>query len=202
MGRARASRGRPNHGIAIDAKGNVWIGGSGRHRHARPEVPARRQVRDAVGQIRRAAPTPTAAAAQPATPHTPAYRAAAQGRGRGAGRGAGPAPLPPNSASTERFGGAAEISFDAAANEAFVADGSRNRRVAVVDINTGAIKRVWGAYGSKPDDAAARRVQSRRRRRRSSCSGACAEIASDGLVYVCDRSEQPHPGLPERTASS
>ena len=38
-------------------------------------------------------------------------------------------------------------------NEAFVADGYRNRRVAVVDAETGKIKRFWGAYGNKPDDA-------------------------------------------------
>ena len=45
------------------------------------------------------------------------------------------------------------ISFDASSNEAFIADGSRNRRVAVVDMSTGAIKRVFGAYGNKPEDA-------------------------------------------------
>ena len=61
--------------------------------------------------------------------------------------------LPPNNASLETFGGPTSISFDAASNEAFVADGSRNHRVAVIDMTTGAIKRVWGAYGNKPDDA-------------------------------------------------
>jgi hypothetical protein len=53
----------------------------------------------------------------------------------------------------DSFGGAAAFSFDAATKEVFVADGYRNHRVAVVDMTTGAIKRFWGAYGNKPDDA-------------------------------------------------
>jgi len=62
------------------------------------------------------------------------------GRGRGRGRAAEPA-LPPNSNSMESFGGPAGFSFDARANEAYVADGYRNHRVAVVDMTSGAIKR-------------------------------------------------------------
>lgn len=41
-------------------------------------------------------------------------------------------------------------------NEAFVTDGYMNRRVIVFDADTGAYKRMWGAYGHKPDDAVAR----------------------------------------------
>src|ERR1019366_4267875 len=74
--------------------------------------------------------------------------------GGGRGRGAAPPPsLPPNSASTDGFGGATQIAVDAASNEAFIADGLRNRRVAVVDLSSGSIKRFFGAYGNKPDDA-------------------------------------------------
>src|SRR5262245_37706262 len=39
-------------------------------------------------------------------------------------------------------------------NEAFVADGYGNRRVIVLDANTGAFKRMWGAFGNAPVDAA------------------------------------------------
>jgi len=39
-------------------------------------------------------------------------------------------------------------------NEAFVADGYGNRRVIVFDADTGAFKRMWGAFGSEPIDAA------------------------------------------------
>lgn len=41
-------------------------------------------------------------------------------------------------------------------NEVFVTDGYINRRVIVFDADTGAYKRMWGAYGHKPDDSVAR----------------------------------------------
>ena len=37
-------------------------------------------------------------------------------------------------------------------NEVFVSDGYINRRVIVFDADTGVYKRMWGAYGNKPDD--------------------------------------------------
>ena len=39
-------------------------------------------------------------------------------------------------------------------NEAFVADGYGNRRVIVLDADTGAFKRMWGAFGNTPLDVA------------------------------------------------
>jgi NHL repeat len=39
-------------------------------------------------------------------------------------------------------------------NEAFIADGYGNRRVIVLDADTGAFKRMWGAFGNVPVDAA------------------------------------------------
>jgi DNA-binding beta-propeller fold protein YncE len=39
-------------------------------------------------------------------------------------------------------------------NELFVADGYRNKRVIVFDADTGAYKRMWGAYGNVPQDDA------------------------------------------------
>src|SRR5436190_18665204 len=50
------------------------------------------------------------------------------------------------------FNKVAKVSIDDAANEAYVADGYGNHRVAVLDMDTGKIKRYWGAYGNKPDD--------------------------------------------------
>jgi DNA-binding beta-propeller fold protein YncE len=38
-------------------------------------------------------------------------------------------------------------------NELYVADGYGNRRVMVLDANTGAFKRMWGAFGNAPVDA-------------------------------------------------
>jgi DNA-binding beta-propeller fold protein YncE len=93
-----------------------------------------------------------------------------------------------DSKSMTHFGRVAKISFDTKANEAYLADGYGNRRVAVLDMTTGAIKRIWGAYGNVPSD---------------SNYGAydpdkplipqfrtpvhCADPSVDGLVYVCDR---------------
>ena len=51
------------------------------------------------------------------------------------------------------FGRVAKISFDPAANEAFLADGYSNHRVAVIDMDNGKIKRFWGAYGKTPSDS-------------------------------------------------
>ena len=61
------------------------------------------------------------------------------------------------------FGRVAKIFVDPKANEAYIADGYFNRRVAVLDAATGSMKRFWGAYGKKPDDESpARRLRSRR----------------------------------------
>ena len=50
------------------------------------------------------------------------------------------------------FGRVAKIFVDAKENEAYIADGYLNQRVAVLDADTGKMKRWWGAYGNKPDD--------------------------------------------------
>lgn len=39
-------------------------------------------------------------------------------------------------------------------NELYVADGYVNRRVIVYDADAGTFKRMWGAYGNRPDDRA------------------------------------------------
>jgi len=88
----------------------------------------------------------------------------------------------------ENFGRVAQIYVDPKTNEAYVADGYKNRRVAVVDGDTGKIKRFWGAYGNKPDDApqgpynpTAAALQQFR------SPVHCVALANDGLLYVCDR---------------
>ena len=45
----------------------------------------------------------------------------------------------------DHFGRVAKVAFDAEANEAYVADGYGNRRVAVIDMDSGEVKRYWGA---------------------------------------------------------
>jgi DNA-binding beta-propeller fold protein YncE len=96
-------------------------------------------------------------------------------------------------------------------NEVFVADGYVNRRVIVFDADTGAFKRMWGAYGNKPDDAAPRIVRESPNLRlrfptdrpqdkplKAMVEGLSPQqfnlvhsiaISNDGLVYVADRSD-------------
>lgn len=89
---------------------------------------------------------------------------------------------------TVNFGRVAKISFDVAANEAYIADGYGNKRVAVLDMNTGAFKRYWGAYGNRPDDADLGRYNPTDPPAQQFRNPVhCAEPSLDGLVYVCDR---------------
>ena len=125
-----------NHGIHIDYKGNVWIGGNG--------------------------------------------RTDAQILGR-SGKNAGSNDL-------ENFGRVAKIWVDPKTNEAYVADGYLNKRVAVLDADTGKIKRYWGAYGNKPDDADLGKYDPNAPPAKQFRNPVhCVERSNDGLVYVCDR---------------
>ena len=56
--------------------------------------------------------------------------------------------------------GRPRFAFDAAANEIYAADGYGNHRVAVLDADTGEIKRIWGAYGKPPTDDKLAELQS------------------------------------------
>ena len=47
----------------------------------------------------------------------------------------------------------ADLAVYAPTNEVFVADGYGNRRVWVLDADTGEFKRQWGAFGNEPEDA-------------------------------------------------
>jgi DNA-binding beta-propeller fold protein YncE len=88
----------------------------------------------------------------------------------------------------ENFGRVSMIYIDPKTNEGFVSDGYKNKRVAVIDPDSGKIKRFWGAYGNKPDDApqgpyspTATALQQYR------SPVHCVALANDGLLYVCDR---------------
>ena len=155
-----------NHGIFIDHKGNVWIGGNGG-----PDSHILKFTKDGkflmqVGKkgARRKAD-------------------AAAGSNEGAQAGfAGGSNDPGN------FGRVAKIFVDPATNEAYISDGYLNKRVAVLDGDTGTMKRWWGAYGNKPDDAplppydpAAPPSQQFRN------PVHCADLSNDRLLYVCDR---------------
>jgi hypothetical protein len=86
------------------------------------------------------------------------------------------------------FNKVAKISLDEGANEAYVADGYGNHRVAVIDMDTGKIKRYWGAYANKPDDTNLGRYDpSAPLAQQFRTPVHCAVPSKDGLVYVCDR---------------
>lgn len=137
-----------NHGIHIDHKGNVWIGGNGEN-----DAHILKFTRDGKFLMQ-------------------------MGKHKG-NKG---------SNDTENFGRVAKIWVDPKTNEAYVADGYKNKRVAVLDADTGIMKRYWGAYGNKPDDgdlgkydpSAAPPKQFRN-------PVHCVERSNDGMVYVCDR---------------
>jgi hypothetical protein len=109
---------------------------------------------------------------------------------------------------TKNLGAAAHMVVDGPSNEIFVADGYVNHRVIVFDAATGAYKRHWGAYGKPPDDSYFQQsgeklpgpfrgvVQNENKPSNYEPNGPpppqfrivhAVRIANDGLVYVCDR---------------
>jgi len=149
-----------NHGITIDHKGNVWIGGNG---------PGDSQVLkfDRSGKFLLQVGKANA-------------RLGAMKDGKPTYVGGSNDPI--------AFGRVAKIFVDPSANEAYLADGYLNKRVAIIDADSGKLKRYWGAYGNKPDDTDlgpykpdAAPVQQFR------SPVHCADLSNDGLVYVCDR---------------
>jgi len=158
------------HGIAIDPEGNLWIGG---------------------GVAAAAAAGPGGApAATPGTSTTPIdshiLKFSRDGRYL-ATIGQANQGTAANQHSATSFGGAARFSFDAAANEVYVADGYANRRVAVLDAATGELKRQWGAYGNAPDNSEIPPYDPTAAAAQQFRTVTCAEVSNDGLVYVCDR---------------
>ncbi len=94
----------------------------------------------------------------------------------------------PDSNSQSHYSRVAKVSIDAGANEAYFADGYGNRRVAVVDMTTGQLKRYWGAYGNPPEDGDNGRYDpSAPPSQQFRNPVHCAEVSNSGLIYVCDR---------------
>jgi len=176
-----------NHGLGIDGAGNVWVGGAGpidtRILKFAPNGRFFAEFGNAVTAARGAGGT--AVEADTAYGGVSPARGAA-GRGGRGGRAATPA-LPANSTSLSMFGGADGFSFDPQHNEVYVADGSRNHRVVVIDGGAGAVKRMWGAYGNKPVDAdVTPYVPGGPPSQQFGNPVLCAKLSADGLVYVCD----------------
>jgi DNA-binding beta-propeller fold protein YncE len=137
-----------NHGVHVDYKGNVWIGGNGAKDAQILKFTKDGKFLMQVGHY---------------------------------GKNAG-------SNNLENFGRVAKIWVDPKTNEAYIADGYLNKRVAVLDADTGKMKRYWGAYGNKPDDADLGKYDPTAPPPKQFRNPVhCVERTNDGLVYVCDR---------------
>jgi DNA-binding beta-propeller fold protein YncE len=88
---------------------------------------------------------------------------------------------------TANVNNAADVFVEPAANELYVADGYVNRRVIVYDADTGAFKRMWGAYGKPPDDAASKAVTYDGPAPAQFNLVHGIRVSRDGKVYVADR---------------
>jgi DNA-binding beta-propeller fold protein YncE len=101
---------------------------------------------------------------------------------------------------TENVNRVADIFVDTERNELYAADGYSNRRIIVFDTETGAFKRMWGAFGAAPPATppgpplpAMRPPGIADQEGRGSIefrSVHGVEVSKDGLVYVSDRDNQ------------
>jgi len=153
-----------NHGLDVDHMDNIWIGGNGG-----PDSQILKFTRsgDFIMQVGRSGARQTGT------------------------RDNGAPIFTRDSNDQVSFGRVAKVFVDPVENEVYVADGYLNRRVAVIDADTGAFKRYWGAYGNQPDDEEAGNLP------RYSPDDPpapqfrgpvhCADLSNDRLLYVCDR---------------
>ena len=155
-----------NHGIFIDYKGNVWIGGNGG-----PDSHILKFTKDGKFLLQ------------------VGKKGARRKEGAGAGNQEGQvAGFVGGSNDQVSFGRVAKIFVDAKANEAYIADGYLNKRVAVLDADTGKMKRYWGAYGNKPDDTPLPPYNPSNPPAQQFYNPVhCADMSVDRLIYVCDR---------------
>ena len=147
-----------NHGITVDYKGNVWIGGNGRG-----PTPARGQATAAPAHGQLAVPTKSQTGR-----HRGYFNDSMVLKFTQDGKFLMQIGKPRSEQGQQRHrrtcGCRRRPFVDKRANEVYVADGYGNHRVIVFDADTGKYKRHWGAYGNKPDDVDLGRLRSRRRR--------------------------------------
>jgi len=152
------------HGITIDYRGNVWIGGN-----SRDPMPGQKPAAGAFESFHD----------DMILKFTRDGRFLMQIGKPGQSKGS-------NDTANLRL--PAKTFVDPKTNEIYVADGYGNHRVIVFDADTGRYKRHWGAYGHRPDDAdpgAYRPDAPPAQQFRNPVH--CAMLSADGFVYVCDR---------------
>jgi DNA-binding beta-propeller fold protein YncE len=160
-----------NHGITIDYKGNVWIGGNGR---GTPPARDGQAVLDEsqAGGVQSFADNQVLKFTQD-------------------GKFLMQIGKPKSSKGSNDIANLrlpAKTFVDPKTNELYVADGYGNHRVIVFDAETGKYKRHWGAYGHKPDDADPGKYDPNGPPPQQFRNPVhCAELSNDNLLYVCDR---------------
>src|SRR5580698_8609891 len=146
---------RTEHGITVDYKGNVWIGGSATYPGKNGEPPD--------GMLLK---------------FSPDGKLLLQIGHPGPSKG---------SLSQDQLSGVADVAVDPQTNEVFVADGYGNHRIIVFDADTGAYKRMWGAYGKPPTDRPEGEYDPAAPLAQQFRNVHCVKLSKDNLVYVCDR---------------
>jgi len=173
-----------NHGITVDAKGNVWLGANGGGQPGPPPGSPESFKKTAAPP-----PPPQAEAGVPTGVgrYHDSFILKFTQDGQFVGE-IGHANGSKGSNDTDNVRGVATIRINEKTRELFAADGYGNHRVSVWDADTLAYKRHWGAYGKTPDDVnygpydpkAPHATQFRN-------PVHCAVPSDDGLLYVCDR---------------
>lgn len=157
-----------NHGIDVDFKGNVWIGGNGRGTQPAP-LPGDESRMGSAGAVHDSM----------VLKFTQAGKFLMQIGKPNKSKG---------SNDIENLRLPAKTLVDPKTNELYVADGYGNRRVIVFDADTGKYKRHWGAYGHKPDDTQLPPYNPNDPPAQQFRTPVhCVVLANDGLLYVCDR---------------
>ena len=162
------------HGIYIDGRDHVWIGGN-----------------NPIAQLRL---TPRSDDMLLKFSTSGTFISQVGGRDRSKGNADPANPKEP-----------ADMFVDPKTNEAYVADGYGNRRVLVLDAESGAFKRMWGAFGNKPLDppppppagTAAPATPASPPPLETTGRGPdqfgivhSVKVSGDGLVYVADRANR------------
>jgi DNA-binding beta-propeller fold protein YncE len=157
-----------NHGIDVDYKGNVWIGGNGRGQQPAP-LPSDESKMGGAGSVHDSM----------VLKFTQSGKFLMQIGKPNQSKG---------SNDTQNLRLPAKTLVDPKTNELYVADGYGNRRVIVFDADTGKYKRHWGAYGHKPDDTQLPPYNpSDPPAQQFRNPVHCVVLANDGMLYVCDR---------------
>jgi len=150
------------HGIYVDQKGFVWIGGN----YCRTlKTPGLKQVND--DQVLK---------------FTQDGKFVMQ---------IGHSDKSKGNSDTENLGRPADMRVSAQTNELYIADGYSNHRVIVLDADTGKFKRMWGAFGKIPkDDPRCNQNEPAKFDGDGPDNFGTVHgirLSNDGLVYVADR---------------